>query len=451
MHTSRFPAALLIVCGFVFAVLATPVPTLKPSKQELDKWYSLLSIHGNDSATHGLLPLAAQRPEDVVPYLAEKLKPLALTERQARDIVANLASEDRRMVKAAFELTTYLDVRLALTPQEAFENSSQEVRRRLVAAWDGLPFESPSGETRKEPYSDFNCKIVTWDPRQQDGKLVEERALMIERNGETLSRRIPGTVSEIDSPQWKQATRAILLLEHFATPGAIELLKVMASGHQDAKPTQAAKAALERRAEKNPPKSNPEAAWNDLLDPDEVVAGRAVLQLYRSAGAAVPFLKVKCVPMKLSEERCRELLNQLGSEDEKTWRAARNEFEYFDPRLALDLPKLYELVPDGPARIHLTAVLMGRRSTADIKPPIRVTFENDGSCGLRTNRISFRLEHKLEHLSTREGRRLCTAARLLRQIDTPDAVEILEQIATGHEKVPPTVWAREILAARKEK
>lgn len=451
MNISRAPAALLVVCGFVFAASAAPVPTSKPSKQELDKWYSLLSIHGNDSATRGLLPLAAQRPEDVVPYLAEKLKPLTLTERQARDIVANLASEDRRMVKAAFELTTYLDVRLALTPQEAFENSSQEVRRRLVAAWEGLPFKSPGGETRKEPYSDFNCEIVTWAPRQLDGKLVEERALTIEGNGKIISRRIPRTVSEIDSPQWKQATRAILLLEHFGTPGAIELLKVMASGHPDAKPTKTATAALERRTEKNQPEPTPVAAWNDLLDHDEVVAGRAVLLLYRSAGAAVPLLKVKCVPMKLSEERCRELLKQLGSEDEKTWQAARNEFEYFDPRLALDLPNLYELVPDGPARIRLTAVLMGQRSAANIEPPIRVTFERDGSCGLRTNRFSSRLEHKLEHLYTREGWRLCTAARLLRQIDTPDAVKVLERIATGHKEAPPTVWAREILAGKKEK
>ncbi len=40
--------------------------------------------------------------------------------------------------------------------------------------------------------------------------------------------------------------RAILLLKHIGTPGAVAILKDMATGHPDAQPTKVARDCLER-------------------------------------------------------------------------------------------------------------------------------------------------------------------------------------------------------------
>jgi hypothetical protein len=47
---------------------------------------------------------------------------------------------------------------------------------------------------------------------------------------------------------WTRAVRAIVLLEHIGTPGAVAILKDMATGHPDAQPTKVARDCLERLA-----------------------------------------------------------------------------------------------------------------------------------------------------------------------------------------------------------
>src|SRR5262245_53083596 len=63
------------------------------------------------------------------------------------------------------------------------------------------------------------------------------------------------------------------------------------------------------------------ALWADLYK-DDPAASRAVLKLFKHPGAAVGFLKGKLRPLKLDAARCRRLLRDLGSMDEKTWKAA---------------------------------------------------------------------------------------------------------------------------------
>jgi hypothetical protein len=64
-----------------------------------------------------------------------------------------------------------------------------------------------------------------------------------------------------------------------------------------------------------------EALWSNLYA-DEPAAANAALKLYKSADAAVPFLKQKLQPLRLDADQCRQLLQELGSEDEKVWKAA---------------------------------------------------------------------------------------------------------------------------------
>jgi hypothetical protein len=48
--------------------------------------------------------------------------------------------------------------------------------------------------------------------------------------------------------KWTRAVRAIVLLEHFGSPAAVDILKDMATGHPNAQPTKVAQEALKNLA-----------------------------------------------------------------------------------------------------------------------------------------------------------------------------------------------------------
>ena len=52
----------------------------------------------------------------------------------------------------------------------------------------------------------------------------------------------------------------------------------------------------------------------------------------------------------------KALLLKLNSADEHLWKSAFEELEYFDPRLAIELPELMERVTDSPARQRMVEV-----------------------------------------------------------------------------------------------
>ena len=79
-----------------------------------------------------------------------------------------------------------------------------------------------------------------------DGKFCFSISTPQSVNTWPAERRWTGSISTGHvRPGWTRATRAIILLEHIATPDAIAILKDMATGHPDAEPTKAAKQALE--------------------------------------------------------------------------------------------------------------------------------------------------------------------------------------------------------------
>jgi hypothetical protein len=49
-------------------------------------------------------------------------------------------------------------------------------------------------------------------------------------------------------PMWTRACRAIVLLEHVASPQALAILREMSTGHDDAEPTKVAREALAKVA-----------------------------------------------------------------------------------------------------------------------------------------------------------------------------------------------------------
>ena len=86
-----------------------------------------------------------------------------------------------------------------------------------------------------------------------------------------------------------------------------------------------------------------------------MTASRALLKLATRPKEAVELCAERLKPLTIDEKRVRTLLADLGKEDERIWKAAIEELEYFDPRLAIDLQTLMDEVTDHVPRARLVA------------------------------------------------------------------------------------------------
>jgi hypothetical protein len=193
-----------------------------------------------------------------------------------------------------------------------------------------------------------------------------------------------------------------------------------------------------------------EDLWSDLYA-DEPTAANAVLKLYKSADAAVPFLKQKLQPLKLDADQCRQLLKELGSEDEKLWKAAWEKLDYLDPRLAIDLQTLMDEVTTVPARTRLVELCSQRKADSLAGKDVILRPAGEGF-NFFDGRGSWWAEHQIERIGTYSWNgkmawtRAARAVAILEQIGTPDAVKVLQQLADGHPDARPTKAAKESLA-----
>jgi hypothetical protein len=210
--------------------------------------------------------------------------------------------------------------------------------------------------------------------------------------------------------------------------------------------------------------------WSDLLE-SESTATRAVLKLSRHPESVTKFLATKLLPLKLDEQELHETIADLGSDDEKRWRAAFQKLNYFDPRLALGIEEILSIdsVQDYPARQRLVDVLSGRTVDGPYSAMGYKTItlskiegddgayynffgrESENSCG-----SSWWAESKVEKLNSGfsnqrvEWTRIVRALAVLESFNTSEATAIIESIATGHAQAQPTRVAREILSERIE-
>jgi hypothetical protein len=215
---------------------AAPLPQQSPEKlrKELDVlWADLLSA---DELTAGRALLKfAERPDDAVNYLREKMIPLNLTKEQGNQLVAQLGGDDKE-ARAAFDELTYFDPRLALKDKELREALlDRPASRRLAAVLCDLPMDALSGG-KWHWYSPDNEVY-----RFNHGEEIQNRDVAIE---------VAGIGTQGRKASWVRAVRAIAILEQIGTPGAVAILQYMATGHPDAAPTKAATVALKRMRKK---------------------------------------------------------------------------------------------------------------------------------------------------------------------------------------------------------
>jgi hypothetical protein len=204
-------------------------------------------------------------------------------------------------------------------------------------------------------------------------------------------------------------------------------------------------------------KSDLESLWTDL-EQAEAVAARALLKMAARPEESVAFLKGKLKPLMITTERVQTLLVNLGSENEETWKAAYEELEYFDPRLAIDLPTLMNDVTTAPARQRMVEI-MSQRPVGSLdgkEVTLRPLGSSDGY-NFFDGRGSWWAEHRVERLNAGFGnmkKKWTQAVRalvLLEHIGSPAAKAILRDMASGHADAQPTKQASEALKRLDEK
>jgi hypothetical protein len=201
-----------------------------------------------------------------------------------------------------------------------------------------------------------------------------------------------------------------------------------------------------------------EGLWADLAG-DEMTASRALLKLADRPKEAVEFCAEKLKPLTIDEKRVRALLVDLGDEKEQTWKAAVEDLEYFDPRLAIDLPTLMDAVTDRLTRARLVAILSGDRPAERLlreKEPITLhrSVEKTGEVYYNFRQGgAWWAEHRVDRINVgtwgnkrKYWTRAVRAVVLLEHVHTPAAVAVLKELATGHPDAQPTKAAKEALA-----
>jgi hypothetical protein len=235
---------------------AAPIPKESPvvKGKKLEELWAMLLAQDEAVASRALLEMSARPKAEVVAFVAGKLKPLKLTEERALKLIADLGSDNDDVAKAALEEAHYFDLRLGVTLEAALAGIPEGVHRQRVLAaltqggldtyaWCTLalrfPGRDPANARWKFPP---NVNIVEMPNKPAAFKTFAD--------GRNLSMAVTETVAELQTPRWAQATRGVMLLEHLATPEAVRALAAMATGHEDAAPTVAAKEALARAKKK---------------------------------------------------------------------------------------------------------------------------------------------------------------------------------------------------------
>jgi hypothetical protein len=222
-----------------------------------------------------------------------------------------------------------------------------------------------------------------------------------------------------------------------------------------------------------------EELWGLLADTDEAIRSRALLELANRPKLDVTaYLKTKLKPLKLTAERATKLITELGDDKEEVAQAAFDEMKYFDPALALDLTAIFKAA-DGPLRMRRLAAMYVSYANEGLdafnwciveevqgfkpnpkKPQIMFSIKNDPNkpAGFETHLdraghqggVVNSSEFKLGRPCTKEWSRLTRAIIVLEHLNTPEAISVLETMATGHEDAEPTKAAKEALARLKK-
>ena len=169
--------------------------------------------------------------------LRELLKPVHADKAKIRAWFKDLDSDDAKTKRTAHEMLGFHDPRLYFTDEELVKETehSDTCKIRLYEIVSDVPQHEMANY-----YTNITVELKentwTWysSPRAQPSKRI------------TIDTQQRKPVKDIVNSAWTRQRMAIIALERIGTPEAVAILKDLATGHPEVKPTREAMAAVER-------------------------------------------------------------------------------------------------------------------------------------------------------------------------------------------------------------
>ncbi|MEO2088808.1 MAG: hypothetical protein ABGY75_04810 [Gemmataceae bacterium] len=459
----RTPVLLLLVAT---TVPAAPVPEPKLTEAKAAAWDKLWAQAGlwEEPFQVELICRLLKEPKPGAEFLRGKLPPLQLSEKEAKELIAQLGSEKEEEWKAAYRELRKRDVRLKMTLRDAWaETTTPEQRRRLVAV------------------------TAYWGGQYDTPEQWEEEFRRIRADGDVPFPSEPNDLAEWQerNPTAFEAPRVRLMLrtlEAMGAPEARAVVERMATGNPDVRLTKEA-AVIGKRMKASKPTADSRMAaglrmlhfWQrprgEPLNPADLAA------FVSHPDLAVAFLKANLRPLKLTRNEGETLLARLFADDPNTVRAALRALQKPDIRAAMTLEDAWALAasPDHRGRLVLACTTawetnIGSDLDADVGHKL-IDYElrnlaeramTPGWCAVAAPRPGVVEKHPLVghpiHLGNtlrdtyRNGRweREAVGLHILDVIGTAEAVAVIQDVASGHPDAHPTTVAKWVLK-RKEK
>jgi hypothetical protein len=466
---------LLLVLLLAAPALAAPVPKQVLSAEQVAEFNALWDSAAW-SPTNGvrLYCRLIGQPDAAVEYLSKHVPPAAMSEKEAKELLTALASDDADVWKPAYRALDTRDIRLALTPEIAWnEHDGRTFRQRL-----GTLLLDP-GRSPEHVRVDADFSLRPPDGVQADWQLVEKS----NAHPRGLQRRVHQTfaAAEAGPGNWSRKGRAVIAtaaLERIGTPAARKHLEALASGDDAGIFTVEAKAVVHRfTSPRDPLGEKPATMWKWELS--KFTSPEAVDRLLAVPKDTLPLFKEKLMPLTLTKKDGEKLLTRLFSDEAKEVQAALREIQYYDLRLAMSVEQAWEeaKTPTHRGRIvsamWLQSVMDFDLSRVDEQhrlldytyhPPdaefdgwhattrLRAGLSDDDvrkAVGVGgSTRVDNTLADKHSKWGAARWRREESAIYILDAIGTDDAIAIIKDMATGHADAGPTKAAREVLKRR---
>ena len=225
-------------------------------------------------------------------------------------------------------------------------------------------------------------------------------------------------------------------------------------------PTQFSEYLLKEEAEIEKASIEAMLGWWQKLQTRGGAATHAAIQFRIRPDQATKFLETRFDPVTLTERDLENLLSQLFSDEELEWQSAFEELEYKDPRLLKAPMEIFDDVGDQEHRNRLMAILCGysikrveRNASMNIDGKDAYLYVLSDTVCCNWGNSSLGVESDLAKLGgPRSGKkpswnRARHAIAVLKATGTESAISKIKQIAGGHEKATPAIFAKQALKA----